>query len=68
MEVKKGMKLKILLLSFLAVFLLVGSASALMLTNVSLVIPIPEPAIMFLLGVSLIGLATLGRKKLFKRG
>ena len=63
MEVKKGMKLKILLSSFLAVFLLVGSASALMLTNGSLVTPIPEPAIMFLLGVSLIGMATLGRKK-----
>jgi hypothetical protein len=41
----------------------VGSASALMLTNGILVTPIPEPAIMFLLGVSLIGLATFGRKK-----
>ena len=57
-------KLLISLCTIILVLSVVGSASALMLTNGILVTPIPEPAIMFLLGISLIGLATLGRKTL----
>ena len=57
-------KLLISLCAIILVLSVVGSASALMLTNGILVTPIPEPAIMFLLGISLIGLATLGRKTL----
>ena len=57
-------KFLVFLCGIILVFSVVGSASALMLTNGSLVTPIPEPAIMFLLGISLIGLATLGRKTL----
>jgi hypothetical protein len=57
-------KFLVFLCAVTLVFSVVGSASALMLTNGSFVTPIPEPAIMFLLGTSLIGLATIGRKKL----
>ena len=57
-------KFLISLCAIILVLSVVGSASALMLTNGILVTPIPEPAIMFLLGISLIGLATLGRKTL----
>ena len=57
-------KFLISLCAITLVLSVVGSASALMLTNGILVTPIPEPAIMFLLGISLIGLATLGRKTL----
>ena len=57
-------KFLISLCAIILIFSVVGSASALMLTNGILVTPIPEPAIMFLLGISLIGLATLGRKTL----
>jgi hypothetical protein len=57
-------KFLISLCAIILIFSVVGSASALMLTSGSLVTPIPEPAIMFLLGISLIGLATLGRKTL----
>ena len=57
-------KFLISLCAIILIFSVVGSASALILTNGILVTPIPEPAIMFLLGISLIGLATLGRKTL----
>jgi hypothetical protein len=56
-------KFLVFLCAIILIFFVVGSASALMLTNGNLVTPIPEPAILFLLGTSLIGLATLGRKK-----
>ena len=56
-------KFLVFLWTMLLVFGLAGSSAAVDM----LVMSVPEPSTMLLLGSGLIGLAVLGRKKLFKK-
>jgi hypothetical protein len=59
---------RVVLLTFVAIAVLIGFAStAMAILSSDAGLMVSEPATMLLLGISLIALASLGRKQLFKR-